>query len=150
MNFIFSREFLWADAAFHSRIFGLKLRTNSLYMHPMSKWNQTKHKGERKKRLDFIVLHNTIFISWEFLIGFAPWQSYYCQILYDFKHMYPLVSVCGWLFLTYFNPCNVSQLTECRNMRIQLSCSRQVHKTFANCKTMSLFSSLVLEYLMFI
>ena len=49
LNFSFSREFLWADAAFHSRIFGLKLRTNSLYMPPMSEWNRTKHNGERKK-----------------------------------------------------------------------------------------------------
>ena len=39
LNFSLSRAFLWADAAFHARICGLKLRTNPLYM---ARYDQVK------------------------------------------------------------------------------------------------------------
>ena len=178
LNFSLSRAFLWADAAFHARICGLKLRTNPLYM---ARYDQVKpdqaQRRKKKKRLDFLLLHKFCFyfpgvfnrlcpmtelllllshfslsdsvrphrrqparlprpgISRQGHWSGVPLPSVHdkttiCQILYGFKHVCPLISVCGWLFLMYFNWSNVSQLTECRNMRIPLSCSRQVCKTF--------------------
>ena len=164
--------------------------------HPMIKWNQTKHKGERKKRLDFILLHKFCFyfpgvfnrlcpmtklllccvasvvsdslrphrrqptrlprpgilqakdtgVGWHCLLCMTKLLPVkFCMVSNMYVHLF--------LCVAGFSSCTSTEVMYWLNVEIWESHYLVVGKSIRhlwNCKTMSLFSSLVLEYLMFI